>query len=84
MDTIEKRDFIHRYLHKADEELLNEMYDKIFSLFKGHEIEMNDELKDALDSSIKSLDQWKGIPHEEAMANMKKKFSHLNFEWCVE
>ena len=32
MKTIEKRDYIHRHLHQIDENLVNEMYEKIRSL----------------------------------------------------
>lgn len=29
MNLIEKRDFIHSYLHQADEDMINEFYEKL-------------------------------------------------------
>jgi hypothetical protein len=31
MNTIEKRDFIHSYLHKASENTINEFYEKLLN-----------------------------------------------------
>jgi hypothetical protein len=34
MNNIEKRDFIHSILHQLDEELLSELYQKMYSFIK--------------------------------------------------
>ncbi|MCF8357092.1 MAG: hypothetical protein K9H48_21835 [Melioribacteraceae bacterium] len=34
MNVIEKRDFIHNYLHRANEDFINEVYKKMLSVLK--------------------------------------------------
>lgn len=43
MNVIEKRDFIHSHLHQIKEPLINEIYDKITSLFNETLIEESEE-----------------------------------------
>jgi len=75
MNSLEKRDFIHNHLHQVDENLLNEVYEKLHSYI--NEEHLSDELTDALDKGIESLDQGRGSSHEEVMERMKKKYPKL-------
>ena len=43
-------------------------------------LELDDNIKEAIDKGIKSLDEGKGIPHEQVMKKMKKKYRHLKFD----
>ena len=43
MNIVEKRDFIHRYLHQLEEPVLNEIYAKMISLFNETLIEESEE-----------------------------------------
>lgn len=75
MNSLEKRDFIHNHLHQVDQNFLNEVYEKLHSYL--NEEYMSDELKDALNKGIESLDQGRGSPHEEVMVRMKNKHPKL-------
>jgi hypothetical protein len=43
MNVIEKRDFIHSHLHRIKEPVINEMYDKMVSLYNELLIEESEE-----------------------------------------
>ena len=43
MNAIEKRDFIHSHLHQIEEPVINEMYDKMLSLYNELLIEESEE-----------------------------------------
>lgn len=43
MNVIEKRDFIHSHLHQVKEPVINEMYNKLLSLFNEALIEESEE-----------------------------------------
>jgi len=75
MDSLEKRDFIHNHLHQVDENLLNEVYEKLH--FYINEERMSDKLMDALNKGIESLDQGRGSSHEAVMERMRKKYPKL-------
>ena len=75
MNLLEKRDYIHSHLHQVDEEIINEVFERLYSLID--EEEMSNELKKALNKGIESLDQGRSSTHEEVMARMKKKYPKL-------
>ena len=77
MNIVEKRDFIHSHLHQIDDEIINEMFDKVYAYMDKEGEEMSAELKSALNKGIESLDQGKSSSHEEVMARMKKKYPKL-------
>jgi len=43
MNAIEKRDFIHSHLHQINEPAINEMYDKMLSLYNELLLEESEE-----------------------------------------
>ena len=43
MNVIEKRDFIHNYLHRVKEPVINELYDKMLSLLNESLIEESED-----------------------------------------
>ena len=43
MNVIEKRDFIHNYLHRVKEPVINELYEKMLSLLNVNLIEEAEE-----------------------------------------
>jgi hypothetical protein len=43
MNLIEKRDFIHNYLHRVKEPVINELYEKMLSLLKESLIEESED-----------------------------------------
>ncbi len=58
MNVIEKRDFIHSYLHKVKEPVVNNFYAKMVSLFNESLIEESEEdIKNGNLISQKSLKQ---------------------------
>ena len=43
MNEVEKRDFIHSHLHQLEEPVINEIYNKMLSLFNESLIEESEE-----------------------------------------
>ncbi len=43
MNVVEKRDFIHSHLHRVNEPVINEMYNKMLSLLNEALIEESEE-----------------------------------------
>ena len=43
MNVIEKRDFIHNYLHQVKEPVIDELYEKMLSLLKESLIEESED-----------------------------------------
>ena len=43
MNVIEKRDFIHNYLHQVKEPVINELYEKMLSLLNESLIEESED-----------------------------------------
>ena len=78
----EKLNLIKQLLKVKDEQLLMALKNMLeFGLLRQAETEQNDfweELTDAqkqqIELSIKELDEGKGIPHEEVMAELRKKY----------
>lgn len=58
MNIIEKRDFIHKYLHRVKEPVIDELYEKLLSLLNESMIEESeDDIKDGNITSHESFKQ---------------------------
>lgn len=57
MNVIEKRDFIHNYLHRVKEPVINELYDKMLSLLKESLIEESED--DIKNGNLTTHDDFK-------------------------
>jgi hypothetical protein len=58
MNIIEKRDFIHKYLHRVKEPVIDELYEKLLSLLNESMIEESeDDIKDGNLTSHESFKQ---------------------------
>jgi hypothetical protein len=79
MNIIEKRDYIHSHLHQVNDNILDELFEKVASYFKESpaDIDLSPELKDALTKGIESLEKGKSSSHHEVMERMKKKYPKL-------
>lgn len=75
MNVLEKRDSIYSHLHEINDKIINETFDKIYTKIESNNL--TDELKNALDKGIESLDQGKSSSHEDVMARMRSKFPNL-------
>ncbi len=75
MTIIEKRDFIHSHLHQINDAIINELYEKIHADIDRDEL--SQELKNALDKGICSLENRNRTAHEGVMRKMKAKYPDL-------
>lgn len=82
MDTnleLRKRHLISWIIELNDEKLLNRLESLKKSKYPDAVFEMTDEMKQAVDKAIESLDAGKGKTHEQVMEKARKTFPNLNF-----
>ena len=56
MNSLEKRDYIHSHLHQIEDEIVNELFDKMYSYIGKEREELSGELKSALNKGLESLE----------------------------
>ena len=76
---IRKQNLISWIIQLNDEGLLNRLESFQKSKSADNIFELTDEMKQAVDKAIESLDAGKGKSHEEVMAKSRKKFPNLKF-----
>ncbi len=57
MNTVEKRDFIHSHLHRVEEPMINDIYDKMLSFL--HESLINESEEDIKNGDLISHESLK-------------------------